>query len=87
MQFGTIRTRYEEIERKFERDSNHWNANSNHSKEIREGINCKFEPFKWATECKFKPFERDSKESNANSNHSKGILTIVMQIRAIRKGC
>ena len=41
-----------------------------------------FEAFEW----KFEVFERYWKHSNANSNHSKGFRSILMQIRAIRKG-
>ena len=45
---------------------------------IRKG----FEAFKF----KFEAFERDSKHLDANSKHSKVIVSIRMQIRAIRKG-
>ena len=41
-----------------------------------------FEAFEW----KFEAFESYWKHSNANSNQSKGFRSILMQIRAIRKG-
>ena len=71
-----------------ERDSNHSNANSDHSKGI-QSIRMQIRTFRKgfeAFECKFEPFERDLKHSNANSNHSKGIWSIWMQILNIRKG-
>ena len=83
MQIGTIQTKFEAFEYKFEPfkwDSKNSNANSNHSKGIRSiriqiwTIQKGFEAF----ECKFQPFERDRKVSNANSKHLKGIRSIRM---------
>ena len=95
MQIGSIWTRFEAIECKFEqfdRDSNHSNANlkqlnaiSNHLKGILtiriqiQSIQSRFE----AIECKF---EKDSYHSNANSKHSNEIRSNRMQIGAIQQG-
>ena len=72
MQIRNIRNRFKAIEYKFEpfeKDSNHSNANSKHSNEIRSNQ---------------LQIRRTFDQSLANSNHSKEILTIRMQIRSIR---
>jgi len=73
MQIQTIQTGFKAFESKFdlfERDSKHWNANSNPSG---------FEAF----EIKFESFEKDSKHYNGNCNHSQGIRSIRTQILKI----
>ena len=76
MQIRTIQKGFEAFETIFEpfqRNSNHSNANLNHSKGIR------------SIPLKFESFERDLKLSNPISNLSKGIRGIQMQILTIRK--
>ena len=73
MHIQTIQTGFKAFESKFdlfERDSKHWNANSNPSG---------FEAF----EIKFESFEKDSKHYNGNCNHSQGIRSIRTQILKI----
>ena len=69
------------------RDSNHSNANSNHSNEIRS-ILMQFWHWKGILTIRVQilTIRKDSKHSNANSNHSNQIQSIWMQLLTIRKG-
>ena len=76
MQIQTILMRFKAIDCKFEpleRDSNHWNANLNHSNEIR------------SNQMQIRTIQ-DSNHLNANSNHWNEIRSNQMQIQTIRKG-
>ena len=103
MEFEQFECKFEQLKRDlnylkatFERNSNHSNANSNHSKEILANHSNEVRSSRMQTwtirttfkalECKFEPFERDSNHSNANSNRSNDIQTIWMQILTIQKG-